>query len=38
MKPELTIICAWCKRVIQHGTSGKVSHGICPDCLDKESE
>jgi hypothetical protein len=31
--PELTMVCAWCARVLVEGTSGEVSHGICDQCL-----
>ena len=31
--PEMTMVCAWCARVLVQGTSGEVSHGICDDCL-----
>ena len=25
-------VCAWCKRTLKRGYSGKVSHGICAKC------
>jgi len=28
-------ICAWCGRVLGIGTGTGVTHGCCPDCLDK---
>jgi hypothetical protein len=31
--PELTMVCAWCDRVLVQGTSGEISHGICDDCM-----
>lgn len=31
--PQLTMVCAWCARVLVRGTSGEISHGICDDCL-----
>lgn len=43
--PGYTTVCAWCKKVRQaDGTwkepvgviAGKITHGICPECLDKE--
>lgn len=30
-------ICAWCKKVIQHGRE-PVTHGICPECAQKEMD
>lgn len=29
----MTVVCAWCQRVLQTGT-GLVSHGICPSCAE----
>lgn len=29
----MTMVCAWCARVLVQGTSGEISHGICDDCL-----
>lgn len=31
--PELTMVCAWCARILVQGTSGEISHGICDECL-----
>ncbi len=31
--PELTMVCAWCDRVLVVGTSGEISHGICDECM-----
>jgi RNA polymerase subunit RPABC4/transcription elongation factor Spt4 len=28
-------ICAWCNQIIREG-GGPISHGICPDCAEKE--
>lgn len=30
---EVTIVCAWCGRVLQAGNGGSVSHGLCETCL-----
>ena len=32
----ITLICAWCGKVIFFGKSQLVSHGICKKCLEKE--
>ena len=29
----LTVVCAWCSRVLSRHGGGQVSHGICDDCL-----
>ncbi len=29
-------LCAWCGKVLVDGPEEAVSHGICPDCRDKE--
>ena len=39
--PQLSVVCAWCekdlgKRPCVPAMSGKVSHGICPECRDRE--
>jgi len=32
-------VCAWCTGIILHGDPRlRVSHGICPECLEKELE
>ena len=38
-KARLTIICAWCKKVLEFGdnftfnfATGRISHGICKKC------
>lgn len=31
----LKMVCAWCGQVMIEGPEHPVSHGICPDCLDK---
>jgi len=28
----ITVICAWCGKVLKQGNSELVSHGICEDC------
>lgn len=33
--PRYTVICAWCKVVLEQGPpDAKISHGICATCLD----
>lgn len=29
------IVCAWCDKTLLYGTE-PISHGICPDCAEKE--
>jgi hypothetical protein len=31
----MTIQCAWCKLIMRLGTTGEISHGICPPCSEK---
>jgi len=38
---KLEVICAWCKKYLRTettapGVKGGVSHGICPECLEKQ--
>lgn len=33
MRP--TIICAWCRKLMEQGDPGPVSHGICDECTRK---
>lgn len=37
-RPKLKIICAWCKKDMgeREGTKEGVSHGICPECAEKQ--
>lgn len=28
------VVCAWCKKIIRYGESGKISHGICDLCFE----
>lgn len=32
----MKIICAWCQRVLVNGDPERVSHSICPTCLERE--
>ena len=34
---ELTVICAWCRKLLMIGQMGvkPVSHGICEECAEK---
>jgi hypothetical protein len=33
---ELTVVCAWCKRVVTAAPNGVgITHTICPACLDR---
>lgn len=34
----LTVICAWCKKVLAQGDEPGVSHGICETCRQAERE
>lgn len=36
-KEELTIICGWCRTLIQQA-GPKVSHTICEKCFEKEMD
>jgi hypothetical protein len=29
----LTVVCAWCKKLIKQGNSKDISHGICKECF-----
>lgn len=31
-------ICAWCKLVMHEGNGIEETHGICPECMEKELE
>jgi DNA-directed RNA polymerase subunit RPC12/RpoP len=38
---NMKVICAWCKRELSSGKEdddGPTSHGICPECYQKEIE
>ena len=34
-RPEMSVQCAWCRR---HLSGPPISHGICPECAQKELE
>jgi len=38
MSTEIKVVCAWCDTIITDGPAGKVSHGICGDCLFKQKQ
>lgn len=37
---QIKTVCAWCGKLIQDGVEldGHLSHGMCPDCFQKEME
>lgn len=36
--PEMTVVCAWCDKVLQFVPDAQVSHGICRKCARQMSD